>query len=167
MSMDRFVKKRMFLFCLSLVCVLFVAISATYAFSINTTTDSSIVVSNDIKVEFINGNIISNNYPMTYNEGSINAQENIIRFKNTTNEKREFKLYVEDYQTTNNISLNKIYYKINDEIPRILGETNEPIYSGKLKGNKTDEIKVKIWVASELVTNLDQGKSSNLKFVIK
>lgn len=165
--MDKFVHKRMFLFCLSLVCVIFVAVSATYAFSFKNEKEALVMYSNDIKVEFTNGNSILNNYPMTYNEGSVNSKANIIKIKNTTMEKREFKLYVEEERTDNSISLDKIYYKINDEIPRILGDNNDPIYISTIKGNKTENINVRIWVSSELVSNTDQGKTSNLKFIVK
>ena len=167
MTMDRIAQKRLFLFCLTLVCVVFVAVSASYAFTTNPIAEASVYYNNDVKIEFVNGTSIKNNLPLTYSEGSANAETTEIKISNTTFEKRKIALYVENADKENGIDLSKIYYKINDGIPHIIGNGGEPIYEDTLSRKEVKKLDIKIWVASELVNNLDQGKSSNLRFIVK
>ena len=167
MSMDRIAQKRLFLFCLTLVCVVFVAVSASYAFTTNPIAEASVYYNNDVKIEFPNGNVIKNNLPLTYSEGSANAEVTEINISNTTFEKRDFSLYIENLDKENGIDLNKIYYMINDGIPHVIGNSDNAIYKDTLKRKETKKLNIKIWVSSELVNNLDQGKTSSLRFVVK
>ena len=56
---------------------------------------------------------------------------------------------------------------INDGIPHIIGNSDNAIYKDTLKRKETKKLNIKIWVSSELVNNLDQGKTSSLRFVVK
>ena len=104
---------------------------------------------------------------MTREYGLENATVNEISIINDTNSTNySLMLYPTDI-SDKSIKTDKVYYSINGEYPKVLGDSVDyVIYRGILEGNEKEDLTIQVWIASEKVENEDQGKTLNLDFKV-
>lgn len=171
MNISKIIKKRMGLFIISLIFITLLSITSTYAFMNNSFVDNPKVINNEnLKITYENGTekIKNCSYPMSFQQGIKESPSNIIKIVNKGHFSTKFSLKINEISDdSDSIDLNKIYYSINNNDPKILGETLDGIiYNSNIKSNSEYIFDIKLWVASEFVENSDQGKSIKLKFEV-
>lgn len=170
MKVDNIFKKRFVLFILSIVFIIFVLIISVI------TVKNSDFVKND--VQFDSGNLQllyknsednsqSGSIPMSFQQGIEYIPADKIQIVNKSDLSTIFSLCVQEFDvSSNNLGMNKLYYYINGD-GGVLANTDGCIYTGKIKGNETIDLEVKIWPGLDLVSDDDQGKVINLKYILK
>ena len=147
MKINNYIKNKTIFFIITLLVVIILSVSSSYAF-----------VSNHDEV-------LDNGLSINYLDVKKTAMyvEKTINIKNVKNDSKEFNIYVSSLGDSNTISLDKIKYSINDGIENKLeSNNNSSIYSGKLDSNEEMNIKLKFWVSYDLLDNSDQGKNLSI-----
>jgi hypothetical protein len=147
MKINEIVKTKSIYFVITLLVVIALSISSSYAF----VNKNDYINSNGLEVKYIDTKATS-----MYIEKTINI-------KNTNNESKDFNIYVSSLDDSSSISLDKIVYSINDGVESLLKDNNNnSIYSASLNNNEEMNIKLKFWVSYDLLENSDQGKSISI-----
>lgn len=152
MKINNYIKTKSIYFVLTLLIVIVLSVSSSYAF----------VNKNNTKLD--NGLLVE------YKETKQNYMyvEKNVTIKNTKNESNEFNIYVSSLENDSTISLDKVVYKINDGVESSLKEKNNgSIYTGKLNSNEEIDLTIKFWVSYDLLENADQGKSISIDINIQ
>lgn len=170
MDISSLLKKRVIFFLISLIFVMVITVVSSYAFVNNEINGEKIINSNNLQIVYENGKVAveKSSYPMSVDQGIKEAPSNIIRIINKSKYSAKFSLVVSNKdKKNNNLSFNKIYYSVNGSNPQILGNAeNGIVYSATIEENKEYKLDVKIWAASEYISNEDQGKKVDLKFEV-
>lgn len=169
--MNGLLKKRLFFFVTSTVFILTLTVASSYAFAHSDFHNDAVVMNSEkLKVLYENeqATLQKSSYPMSFQQGINSAPESTIKVINNKKLSTNFYLKISNKEENeNNLGFDKIYYAINGEEPLLLNSAKEGIvYYGKVDGNEEIIIKIKVWAASEYVTNNDQGKNVNLKYEI-
>ena len=147
MRINKYIKSKTIFFIITLLVVIVLSVSSSYAFLNN----SDEVLDNGLSVTYLDVKNTS-----MYVEKTINIKNN----KNTT---KEFNIYVSSLGDNNSISLDKIKYSINDGVEdKLDSNNNSSIYYGELDSNEEIKITLKFWVSYDLLDNNDQGKNLSI-----
>ena len=168
MNIDELFKKRLLFFFTSFIFIVIVTISSSYAIKEN--VDNSRVINNEnIEIVFENNqdDVHYSEYPLSYEQGIKLSPSNLIRVINNGSDDKRYDIYIRGDETTSSLDINKVYYSIDGREPRNLGsDITNAVYSGLLAGNEEKVINIKVWAASELIDNNDQGKELDLHFLV-
>ena len=147
MRIDEIIKTKSLYFLLTLVAVIILSVSSSYAFVNN--TDS--ILNNGLEVTYRN------------NKKTSMMIEKTINVKNTEDFTKKFNIYVSSLDNEDTISLDKVMYSINEGVESYLKDNNNGIiYSGILNKDEQMKVKVKFWVSYDLLDNSDQGKKLSI-----
>ncbi len=147
MKIDSYIKSKTIYFVLTLVVVIILSVSSSYAF-VNRGND---VLNNGLTVNYLEDKKTS-----MYVEKTINIKNDKVNPK-------DFDIYVSSLGGIDSISLDKVKYSVNDGIEnRLKRNNNSSIYSGVLDSNEEINIKLKFWVSYDLLDNNDQGKNLSI-----
>lgn len=147
MKIDKYIKTKSIYFVLTLIAVIILSVTSSYAFVNN--TDS--IINNGLEVTYRN------------NKKTSMMIEKTINIKNTEDYTKRFNVYVSSLEDESTISLDKVMYSINEGVESYLKDNNNGIiYSGTLNENEQIKVKVKFWVSYDLLDNTDQGKSLSI-----
>lgn len=167
MDISSVIKKRMIFFVFSLVFVVFITFTSSYALMNNGYVNSAKVINNgNLQIIYENGELNAKNgsYPMSFQQGNYESPSNIVKIVNKGHFSTKFSVIIkENSKVDNSLEFSKIYYSVNNSEPAILGnQDNNIIYSSDIKSREEYILDIKLWVGSELITNEDQGKQVNL-----
>lgn len=169
-SINKYIKKRMLLFCVTLFLIAVFTIGTSYALLNNKNVNKSGVFNNEIlEVTYENGhNLVTNSsYPMSFQQGISSAHINKIKIVNKAVFSALFFIKVSSSVEQNSIGIDKIYYQVNNEVPVLLSNASEGIiYKGRINFKEEVNVEVKFWIAQELISNNDQGKNQELIFEV-
>lgn len=170
MKVNKLLKKRVSLFQVSFVFILFMVILSLVFIN------NSDFVNQNVEFDKTNLQIIykkneknagKSSVPMSFQQGIEELDSDLIEIVNKSDLSTSFLLCVQQVDTSSNdLSTDKLYYYVEGE-GGILGDTDGCIYSGKIKGKETIQIDLKIWPGKDLIKYSDQGKKLNLKFILK
>jgi len=171
MKIQSLVRKRLLVFCTTLFIVVVLTISSTFALKNNDISKTEIQENtNKISLKYLDDGTYmkTGSYPMTKDYGLETAPTNKLQIHNKDREDSNYSLMlVPRKDLKDSISVDKIYYSVNGEEPRILGDSMDyVIHRGEIGGNKKKNISIQIWVSAERVDNEDQNKTLNLDFKV-
>lgn len=171
MNINGLLKKRLLFFAISTVFIVFITVASSYAFMHNDLNDDVVVLNNkNLQVLYENEQMTEKNssYPMNFQQGTSEIADNTIKIINKKGSKTNYYLKITNKDSSeNNLSFEKMYYSINDEAPMLLSTTpNGIVYYGQVNGKEEYVLNIKVWPATEYITNVDQGKIINLKYEI-
>ena len=171
MKMQSLMRKRLIVFCTTLIVVIVLTISSTFALKNNDISKTEIQENtNKLVLKYLNdGNKIkTGEYPMNKDTGLKNAPVNKVQIHNKDNKSTDYslKLYPTDI-SDKSITTDKVYYSVNGGEPRILGDSiDSVVYRGHIGGDKKETVTIQIWLASEYINNDDQNKMLDLQFKV-
>lgn len=170
MKVNKLLKKRVSLFQISFVFILFIVILSLVLINNSDFVNQNVEFDKtDLQIIYKkNENNAGNSLvPMTFQQGIEDLDSDTIEIVNKSELSTIFLLCVQQVDaSSNNLSSDKLYYYVQGE-GGILGDTDGCIYSGEIKGNETIQVDIKIWPGKDLIKYSDQGKKLNLKFVLK
>ncbi len=171
MKMQSLIKKRLIVFCSTLLVIIILTISSTFALVNNDITKTDIQENTNklvLKYRDEGTSIKTGLYPMTKEYGLEESPINRLQIQNKDKQDSEFSLMLFPKDISeNSISVDKVYYSVNGEEPRILGDSLDyVVYRGTISGNDKENLTIQIWLSAERVENDDQGKPLNLDFKI-
>lgn len=157
MTLKEYIEKRVFVFIITTLVILVILGISFYNVLNNKSGDMVIKDNISYKINTIKSE--SNNYPMTKEDGELYSSVHKVKVKNKDDKKANFEIVLKDKNSSNLID--KIYYKINDEeVKRV--NSNHVLYEGRLDVGKTEEIEVRFWLGSDLLTDEDTDKKTNI-----
>lgn len=157
MTLKEYIKKRLSLFLISLVCILIILGISFYNVLNNKSGD--LVIKDNISYKIETTKKDKNSFPMSKEEGENSANIHKITITNKENKKSNYEIVLKDKNSTSLID--KVYYKIdNREIKQI--NKNHILYYGTLESKETKTIEVRFWLGSDLITKEDQGKKASI-----
>lgn len=170
--LEKYLKKRIWLFGITL---LIVALCLLTSYNVKNKKDLSttdkVINSGNLEIILVDGkNGFKNSvYPLSYEQGNLKSPSNIVKIVNKSNLSTKFYIYINQTNVDNNsIDLNKIYYSINNENPRILGSSSSgEILSGTIKGRREKIFDIKVWAGEEFVDSNDAGKTLSFEINVK
>jgi predicted Holliday junction resolvase-like endonuclease len=170
MEINKLIKKRLLVFTGTLLIIVILTITSSYALANNDITKTEIQENtNKLLLKYEEGNkLVTEAFPMTKEYGLENATSNKISIINndTNSTNYSLMLYPTDI-SDKSIKTDKVYYSINGEYPKVLGDSVDyVIYRGILEGNEKENLTIQVWIAAEKVENEDQGKTLNLDFKV-
>lgn len=170
MKINQLIKKRLLVFASTLLIIVVLTISSSYALANNEITKTDIQENtNKLTISYENSEFMqTGSYPMNKENGLVNCPVNKVDINNKENKSTDFSLMLYPTDISDkSISADKVFYSINGEEPKILGDSVDyVIYRGNIKGNSKDKVEIQVWVSEEKIENTDQGKSLNLDFKI-
>ena len=94
--------------------------------------------------------------------------EKDVLITNTDSTSKQYSVYATSLDDDSTISLDKVYYSINDGVESLLSKNNNSsIYRGILDKNESINLKIKFWVSYDLLENSDQGKSLSISLNVQ
>ena len=171
MKIQSLIRKRLIVFCTTLFIVVVLTISSTFALKNNDISKTEIQENtNKIALKYLDDgtSIKTGAYPMTKEYGLEQAPKNRLQIHNKDKEGSNYSLMlVPRKDLKDSISVDKIYYSVNGEEPRLLGDSIDyVIQRGEIGANKKINVSIQIWVAADKVENEDQDKTLNLDFKV-
>ena len=168
MKVSKVLKKRVSLFRLSFIFIILAVLVSL--FFIN----KSDFVKNDVQLDNNNLRLVYKKgnkgavVPMNFEDGKTGIVADRLEIVNKSKLSTMFSLCVQQVDaSSDSLTTDKLYYLVNDVDGGILGNTDGCIYTGKISGNDSIELNVKIWPGSDLISSEDMGKTLNLKFIVK
>jgi hypothetical protein len=153
MSINKYIKEKSIYFVCTLIVVIVLSVTSSFAFVNN---DTNKVLDNGLRVKY-----------KDINKTSMLIEKKIT-ITNTESVMKPFNLYVSSLDDDTTISLDKVYYSINDGVESLLkNNNNSSIYRGILDKNESIELKIKFWVSYDLLDNSDQGKNLSINLNIQ
>lgn len=153
MSINKYIKEKSIYFVCTLIVVIVLSVTSSFAFVNN---DANKVLDNGLRVKY-----------KDINKTSMLIEKKIT-ITNTEFVMKPFNLYVSSLDDDTTISLDKVYYSINDGVESLLkNNNNSSIYRGILDKNESIELKIKFWVSYDLLDNSDQGKNLSINLNIQ
>lgn len=153
MSINKYIKEKSIYFVCTLIVVIVLSVTSSFAFVNN---DANKVLDNGLRVKY-----------KDINKTSMLIEKKIT-ITNTESVMKPFNLYVSSLDDDTTISLDKVYYSINDGVESLLkNNNNSSIYRGILDKNESIELKIKFWVSYDLLDNSDQGKNLSINLNIQ
>ncbi len=153
MSINKYIKEKSIYFVCTLIVVIVLSVTSSFAFVNN---DANKVLDNGLRVKY-----------KDINKTSMLIEKKIT-ITNTESVMKPFNLYVSSLDDDSTISLDKVYYSINDGVESLLkNNNNSSIYRGILDKNESIELKIKFWVSYDLLDNSDQGKNLSINLNIQ
>jgi len=171
MHTNKYLKKRTIIFIISIIFVLLCILIFLF---VNNQNDINNLIETDVKnIEVIydtdNKSLNYKSTPLTYENGIISAPSNIIRIINTSDVSTSYKVYLTS--TKDNItglSDSKVYISINGEEGVLLSSLIDGLsYTSTINKGEEQILNIKVWLASEYITDDDINKSLYLKLKIK
>ena len=153
MEINKYIKGKIIYFAFTLLLILIVGITSSYAFSNNV----------DYKK-------YTNNLETTFVEKKVSpiSRESVVTIKNIGDDRREFSLYAKALEGENAIEANKIYYSINSGYESLLSNsTNNIIYKGYLDKDEEIDLNINLWIDMTKLDNSDQGKNIVIDFDVQ
>jgi len=153
MSINKYIKEKSIYFVCTLIVVIVLSVTSSFAFVNN---DANKVLDNGLRVKY-----------KDINKTSMLIEKKIT-ISNTESVMKPFNLYVSSLDDDTTISLDKVYYSINDGVESLLkNNNNSSIYRGILDKNESIVLKIKFWVSYDLLDNSDQGKNLSINLNIQ
>ena len=153
MSINKYIKEKSIYFVCTLIVVIVLSVTSSFAFVNN---DANKVLDNGLRVKY-----------KDINKTSMLIEKKIT-ITNTESVMKPFNLYVSSLDDDTTISLDKVYYSINDGVESLLkNNNNSSIYRGILDKNESIDLKIKFWVSYDLLDNSDQGKNLSINLNIQ
>lgn len=153
MSINKYIKEKSIYFVCTLIVVIVLSVTSSFAFVNN---DANKVLDNGLRVKY-----------KDINKTSMLIEKKIT-ITNTESVMKPFNLYVSSLDDDTTISLDKVYYSINDGVESLLkNNNNSSIYRGILDKNESIELKIKFWVSYDLLDNSDQGKNLSINLNVQ
>lgn len=170
MEINKLIRKRLLVFATTLLIIVVLTISSSYALANNDITKTDIQENtNKLLLKYEDGNKLkTGSYPMTKEYGLEKAPINKIIVQNNDRKSTDFSLMLYPTDISDRtIKTDKVYYSVNGEAPKILGDSVDyVIYRGNINDKSKEKLTIQIWIAAEKVENTDQGKSLNLDFKV-
>lgn len=170
MEINKLIRKRLLVFATTLLIIVVLTISSSYALANNDITKTDIQENtNKLLLKYEDGNKLkTGSYPMTKEYGFEKAPINKIIVQNNDRKSTDFSLMLYPTDISDRtIKTDKVYYSVNGEAPKILGDSVDyVIYRGNINDKSKEKLTIQIWIAAEKVENTDQGKSLNLDFKV-
>lgn len=166
MEINKLIKKRLLVFTSTLLIIVILTITSSYALANNDITKTDIQENtNRLVFGFEKDNVLKTaEYPMTKEYGLENAVVNKAVIINNDNKATDYSLMLYPTDISDRtISPDKVYYSVNGETPKILGDSVDyVIYRGNIRSNDNERLNIQVWISAEKVENEDQGKNLNL-----
>lgn len=157
MNIDKYMQKRFWIFSLSFVFILLLTIGSSYAITSNAASDVAKKIGS-LHVTFKNSEKA---------EGTANFSATNIIIENKIAYKSPYSIIITSLLEEDSIDLNKVYYRINNGKPRILGKAEDGIIlSDYINPRSSLEFELSVWIAPELIDNTDQGKKLSLNYEV-
>lgn len=153
MSINKYIKDKSLYFLLTLVVVIVISVTSSFAF-----------VNNDVN------RVLDSGLKVRYKENRISSMliEKEVLITNNGSTSKSYSVYASSLDDENTISLDKVYYSINDGVESLLkSNNNSSIYRGILDKNESIKLKIKFWVSYDLLENSDQGKSLSISLNVQ
>jgi hypothetical protein len=170
MEINKLIRKRLLVFTSTLLIIVILTITSSYALANNDITKTDIQENtNKLTFKYENSDDLKTGaYPMTKELGLENAPVNNVIITNNDKKSTDFSLMLYPTDISDKtIKTDKVYYSVNGDTPKILGDSVDyVIYRGNINANDKEELTIQIWISSERVENEDQGKSLNLDFKV-
>ena len=170
MEINKLIRKRLLVFTSTLLIIVILTITSSYALANNDITKTDIQENtNKLTFKYDSGDsLITGTYPMSKEDGLDNAPLNKIIITNKDKKATDYSLMLYPTDISDkSISTDKVYYSVNGENPKILGDSVDyVIYRGNIKSNDNERLTIQIWISGERVENDDQDKSLNLNFKV-
>lgn len=170
MEINKLIRKRLLVFTSTLLIIVILTITSSYALANNDITKTDIQENtNKLTFKYDNSDDLkTGEYPMTKELGLENAPVNNVIITNNDKKSTDFSLMLYPTDISDKtIKTDKVYYSVNGDTPKILGDSVDyVIYRGNINANDKEELTIQIWLSSERVENEDQGKSLNLDFKV-
>lgn len=171
MKIDDILRKRTVLFLCSFLFIMIAAIITIVIVLNSNVVNSKVSVDNKnllVLYRSSDGNVENQTKVATFEQGYDKTATEIIEIVNKKDFSTEFSLCVQQVDTSNEvISVDKIYYRIDDESGIVGNHKDGCIYEGTVAPSSRRLLNVKIWIGEELIDNEDQGKNFTYKFSIK
>ena len=153
MEINKYIKGKIIYFAITLILILVVGITSSYAFSNNVDYKK---YTNYLETTFVEKKV------------SPISRESVVTIKNIGEERREFSLYAKALEGENAIEARKIYYSINSGYESLLSNsTNNIIYKGYLDKDEEIDLDVNLWLDMNKLDNFDQGKNIVIDFDVQ
>jgi hypothetical protein len=170
MEINKLIRKRLLVFTSTLLIIVILTITSSYALANNDITKTDIQENtNKLTFKYENSDDLKTGaYPMTKELGLENAPVNNVIITNNDKKSTDFSLMLYPTDISDKtIKTDKVYYSVNGDTPKILGDSVDyVIYRGNINANDKEELTIQIWISSERIENEDQGKSLNLDFKV-
>ena len=170
MEINKLIRKRLLVFTSTLLIIVILTITSSYALANNDITKTDIQENtNKLTFKYDNGDSLkTGEYPMTKELGLDKAPVNKIIITNKDKKSTDYSLMLYPTDISDkSISTDKVYYSVNGENPKILGDSVDyVIYRGNIKSNDNERLTIQIWISGEKVENDDQDKSLDLNFKV-
>jgi hypothetical protein len=170
MEINKLIRKRLLVFTSTLLIIVILTITSSYALANNDITKTDIQENtNKLTFKYENSDDLETGaYPMTKELGLETAPVNNVIITNNDKKSTDFSLMLYPTDISDKtIKTDKVYYSVNGDTPKILGDSVDyVIYRGNINANDKEELTIQIWISSERVENEDQGKSLNLDFKV-
>ena len=170
MEINILIRKRLLVFTSTLLIIVILTITSSYALANNDITKTDIQENtNKLIFKYDSGDrLITGTYPMSKEDGLDYAPLNKIIITNNDKKATEYSLMLYPTDISDkSISTDKVYYSVDGETPKVLGDSVDyVIYRGNIKSNDNERLTIQIWISSERVENEDQGKTLNLDFKV-
>lgn len=171
MKVRSVLKKRTNIFLGSCMLVILAVIITFIAITKSGAVNNKVLVDNkNLQVIYKNDNenVDKSLEVMTFQQGIEEIKAELIEIVNKKDFSTSFSLCVQQIDTSSDeLSLDKVYYKVNDSSGIVGSKENNCILSGDIAPNGRVLLNVKIWIGEELITNTDQGKELSYKYYIK
>ena len=170
MEINKLIRKRLLVFTSTLLIIVILTITSSYALANNDITKTDIQENtNKLTFKYENSNDLKTGaYPMTKELGLEKDPVNKVIITNKDKKSTDFSLMLYPTDISDRtIKTDKVYYSVNGDTPKILGDSVDyVIYRGNINANDKEKLTIQIWISGERVENEDQGKSLNLDFKV-
>lgn len=171
MDTKKYLKKKIIVFVFSLVFII------VMVGIINNSINNGNIVNSEYTTNVNNLQVVYKNNtksvniclkPVSFQQWNEVEETNIVEILNKSMFSTEFSIrIVPEMVSIDSISLDKVYYSINNSEPKLVGSNvDNVIYTNKLGFRKKDKLDIKVWVSRELMNDDDIGKSISYKFEI-
>mgnify|MGYP003289210795 CR=1 FL=1 len=171
MKIDKIINKRFSIFILSSIVIIIICVLATEVIKNSDFVNKNVQVdTGNLQIIYKNGTKTAkkSGYPMSFQQGREESNPNIIEIVNKKDFSTSFSLCVRKFDVSSeDLSLDKMYFDVNNSSSGILSVDKECFYSTKVDANERLILNVRIWPGSDLISNEDQGKNVNLEFYVK
>ena len=153
MSINKYIREKSIYFVVTLIVVIVLSVTSSFAFVNN---DTNRILDNGLKVKYKD------------TKKSSMLIEKKVTVTNNESVMKPFNVYVSSLDDDSTISLDKVYYSIDDGVESLLkSNNNSSIYRGILDKNESIELKIKFWVSYDLLDNSDQGKNLSISLNVQ
>ena len=160
MKMQEYLKKNSILFIITFIIILILIVCSIIVFN-KGENKKNVVEEPTLKVTYnINKDL---KYPMTKENGELNASISTIEIKNTKNKTIKYKLIVKENEGST-LNLSRVYYNMMNNT-KVIPE-DKILYEGSIDANEEQILEFKIWIGLDLLQSEDTNNYLNLSYEI-